>query len=145
MRVRRQIEQDIFAQIRREIDELRPGQFEMKGESFRLDVEWKQLETADALELDRLSELATGPQCTFRNSHVERVAKRSGAAHIFCREIGDRRFFLALEMQTVGVNLSEMDFHRLSLFRSALATLAGTNSVTSPPSRAISFTILELR
>ncbi len=87
----------------------------MQGESFRLDFEGKGFETADALELDRLSDLATGPQCAFRNSHVERIAERSGAADIFCCKIGDRRFFLAFEMHTVGMNLSEMDFHSRKL------------------------------
>ena len=33
------------------------------------------------------------------------------AADILPREIGNRAFFLALEMQAVGVNLSEMNFH----------------------------------
>jgi hypothetical protein len=37
--------------------------------------------------------------------------------NIVGREIGDRTFFFALEMQAVGGNLSEMDFHsKLSEF-----------------------------
>jgi hypothetical protein len=111
MRVGRQIEQDIFAQIRREIDQLRSGQIEMKRESFCLDLERKRFETADALKLDRLSERATSPQGAFGNTHIERVAERPGTADILCRQIGNGAFLLAFEMDTVGVNLSEMNFH----------------------------------
>jgi hypothetical protein len=76
-----------------------------------LDVEWKRFETANASKLDRLSERASGPDRPLGDSQVERITQRSGAADIFLGEFGNLAFFLALEMQTVGVNLSEMDFH----------------------------------
>lgn len=117
----------------------------MDRKSFCFDLEWKRFETTDAPKLDRLSKRASRPHRSLGNSQVERIPQRSSAADILLREIKNRAFFLALEMQTVGVNLSEMDFQFLNLARSAAATWAGRNSATLPPSRAISFTIRELR
>jgi len=111
MRMRRQVQQDIFAQMWREIDHLRPGQIEVDRKSFCFDIEWKRIETPDAPKLDRLHERASRPERSLGDSQVERIPQRSGAADILRGEIGDGAFFLALEMQAVGVNLPEMNFH----------------------------------
>ena len=145
MRMRRQVEQNIFANVGREIDDFRPGQFVMDRERGHLDVEAKRLETANAFQFDRLREMTGDPKRAFRNAKIERVTQRPGANNSFRFQVGDRAFFRAFEMLALNLNLAQMNFHSFSFFRSAFATLAGTKSVTSPPSRAISFTIRELR
>ncbi len=77
-----------------------------KGNSF---------ETTNAPQLDRLSEIAAGPQGALGNSQVERIPQRAGATDILRLELGNRAFFLALEMQALGVNVPEMNFHWRSL------------------------------
>lgn len=83
----------------------------MERESFCLDLEWERFQTADASKFDRLSKRASGPQGALGNSQVERIPQRSRATDILRRQIGNRAFFLALEMQALRVNLSEMNFH----------------------------------
>src|ERR1700675_765616 len=71
--------------------------------------------------------------------------QRPGAANIFGFQLRDRTIFLALQMQTCPRYLAQMDFHRFNFFAKASATQGGTNLATSPPRRAISFTMRELR
>jgi hypothetical protein len=141
----------------------------MNRERFHLDIEFERLEAADAFQFHRLGQGAGRPKGSFGNTEIERVSERPGANDVFAGEIGDGAFFLAFEVQPVGLDLAEVNFHctnrsivgRLcqtppgrprrftdtpyNFFLSALATRAGTKSVTSPPSRAISFTMRELR
>src|SRR5437763_522516 len=142
----------------------------MDRESFHLDIEPKRFEAADAFQFNRLRETTRDPERTFRNAKIERVAQRASADDTFRRQIWNRTFLLALEMEPVGLNLAEMDFHETNFFCrpsvsdrfrgrrftetpyncssfvcNAFATRAGTKSVTSPPMRAISFTIRQLR
>ena len=118
MRMRRQVQQDILAQIGREIDQLRPRQGEMERKRFCLDLEWERFQTADASKFDRLSQRTSRPQGALGNSQVERIAQRARATNVIRLEIGNGAFFLALEMQALRVNLPEMNFHwrRLSEF-----------------------------
>src|SRR5437588_1520016 len=142
----------------------------MDRESFHLDVEAKRFEAADAFQFNRLREMTRDPERAFRNAEIERVTQRAGAYDTFRRQIRNRTFLLALEMEPIGLNLAEMNFHSngffcrpsgsdgvrgrrftetpyncLSFVCNAFATRVGTKSVTSPPRRAISFTIRELR
>ena len=73
MRMRRQVQQDIFADIGREIDYLRPGQIEVDRKSLCLDIEWKRLKASDAAKLDRLRKRASRPERSLGNSQVQRI------------------------------------------------------------------------
>src|SRR2546423_8104311 len=144
MGMRGKVQQNIFAHVRSEIDHFGPGQFMVNRKRRNLDIEPKRLQTANAFQFDRLRQMTRDPERTFGDAEIERVAQRTGALDVFCFEIGNRTLFFALEMLAFALDLAQMNFH-LSLVRNAFATRAGTNSVTSPPSRAISFTIRELR
>ena len=111
MRVRWQIEQNILAHIRGEIDQLRSAQVVMDGKSFYRDLERKRLETTNAFQFDRLNERPRRPERPFGNPEVERIAQWPAANHVFGGKLGNRTFFLALQMESVGWNLAEMDFH----------------------------------
>lgn len=143
--MRRQIQQKVFPHERRKIDRLRPAQFGVDRERRNFHVLDKFFETADASELDRLRERAVGPKRTFRHADVDFVLHRTGATNSVRFQIADQTIFLPLQMQSLGWNLFEMNFHFLNFFPSKLATVAGTNFETSPPSRAISFTSRELK
>src|SRR2546423_6731521 len=89
--------------------------------------------------------MAGDPERTFRDPEIERVTQRTRADDAFRFQFRNRTLFFALEMLALVLNLAEMDFHSFNFARNAFATRAGTKSVTSPPSRAISFTIRELK
>ena len=88
----------------------------MDRESLHLDVEPKRFEAADAFQFNRLREMTRGPERAFRNAEIERVAQRASAYDTFRRQIRNRKFLLALEMEPVGLNLAEMDFHGTNFF-----------------------------
>ena len=145
MWMRGKIQQNIFAHVGTEIDHFRAGQFVMNRKRGHLDIEPKRFETANAFQFNRLGEVARGPERTFRDAEIERVPQRAGADHAFRFQIRNRKVFLALEVLALFLDLAQMNFHWLSFLASAFATRGGTKSVTSPPSRAISFTMRELR
>lgn len=109
--MRRQVQQNIFANVRGEIDDLGPGQFMMNRKGFHCDIERKRLEATHAFQFDRLRKHPCHPQSAFRDAEVERITERAGADDTFRSEIGNRAFLLTLEMEAVGLNLAEMDFH----------------------------------
>src|ERR1700704_5213219 len=117
----------------------------MDGEGRHLDVEPKRLQAPYAFHFDRLHEMARYPERPFRDPEIERVTQRPGADDVFRGKFWNRTFLLAFEMKAVGLDVAKMHFHCLSFRLSSAATRAGTKSFTSPPSRAISFTIRELR
>src|SRR6476469_2977522 len=145
MRMRGKIEQNILANVRREIDHFRTGQLVVDRKRRHLDVEPKRLEKTDAFQFNRLGQMAGDPERTFGKAEVERVTQRTGAGDTFRFHLRDRTLFLAFEMLTLGLDLAQMNFHIASFARNAFATRAGRKSFTSSPSRAISFTIRELR
>jgi len=114
-----------------------------KRRDFDVVSEWFQ--TANAFQFDRLSKMACDPERAFRDTQIERVAERPGAFHALRFQLRNRARFLGLEMQTFGLNLAKMNLHCLSFPVRAFATGNGTNPLTSPPRRAISLTIRELR
>jgi len=141
----RQIQKNVFPHERRKIDRLRAVQFGMNRECRRIDVVNKFFETTNASQLDRLHKGAVRPERTFRDADVDLVFHWPDAMHSFRFQFRDQTIFFAFEMQALGRNLLQMDFHFLNFFPSALATMPGTNFETSPPSRAISFTKRELK
>ena len=145
MRMGGKIQQNIFANVRREIDHFRTGQLVMDRKRRNFDVEPKRFETADALQFNRLRQVAGDPERTFGKAKVERVTQRTGAGDAFRFHLRDRTLFLAFEVLALGLDLAQMNFHIASFARNAFATRAGRKFFTSPPSRAISFTIRELR
>lgn len=60
-----EIQQDILPREGREIDGFWPSQFGVDGEILNLNVEGKPLQATDAVELDRLGQLAVGPERAF--------------------------------------------------------------------------------
>jgi len=106
-----EIQQNVFTHIGREIDQLRTGQLMMDRERGHFDIESEWLEAAHAFQFDRLDKMAGYPKRAFRNPEVQRITQRSHTNDIFRRQIGNRTFFFAFEVQTVGLDLAEMDFH----------------------------------
>ena len=90
----------------------------MNGEIFHLDRERKRFETTDTAEVDRLTELAVCPECTFGYSGLKFVMQRARALHIFRIELRERAILLTLKPQPLGRDLAQMNFHTrmLSLF-----------------------------
>src|SRR5258708_1504567 len=125
--------------------------FRVERERGNLDVVNEFLQAGHARQLDRLFKRTICPKRAFRNSDEDLVLHRSDAANAFRLELGNQAIFLAFEVQSFRRNLFQMNFHArnlsiqaLNFFAKALATTAGTNLDTSPPSRAISFTNREL-
>ena len=148
MRIGRQIEQNVFSHERREIDHLRPGQLGVNGKSRHLDLERKRLETADATQFDRLRQRSVCPKRAFGNPDVERIAQRPGAVGSLPPRARESDNLLRLPDAGLRPESGGDEFSsNLSVFlvRTLPPHCAGTNSLTSPPSRAISFTIRELR
>src|SRR5204863_3646649 len=145
MRMRGKIQQNVFPNVRREIDHFRPGQLVVDRKCGHLDVEAKWFETADAFQFDRLREMAGDPERTFGNTEIERITQGTRGDNAFRFQLRNRTLFLAFEMLALGLDLAQMNFHIASFARNAFATRPGTKSVTSPPRRAISLTIRELR
>ena len=143
--MRWQIQKNVFPHERRKINRLRAVQFGMNRKRRRLDVVNKFFETTNASQLDRLNKRAVRPERTFRNADVDLVFHRPEAVDSFRFQFRNEAIFFAFEVQALGGNLLQMDFHFLNFFPSALATMPGTNFETSPPSRAISFTNRELK
>ena len=145
MRIGRQIEQEIFPNERCQIDRFRSAEFMMDREIRNLDRVHETFETGNAGQFDRLRERATGPERAFGNPEIERVSQRTGANDFVPLELGDWAILLAFQVEAVGWNLSQMNFHFPNFRAKAAATTAGTKAAISPPSRAISFTIRELK
>lgn len=110
-RIRGQIQQDILSNERREIDRLRPGKLGVEGELRHANRVHEALETGDARQLDRLRERAIGPKRAFGNPEVERKLQRARARDSLLLELGDGTFLFAFEVQAVGGDLSDMNFH----------------------------------
>src|SRR3954452_11584035 len=109
MRIRWQIEQNVFAHLRGEIDQLRPAEFRVHGEHRHLYGVHETPETRHACQLNRLREMTVRPQRAFCNSDIDRVTERPGARDLLVLDITDRAIFLALKMQSFVGNLAEMD------------------------------------
>jgi hypothetical protein len=80
-----------------------------KGLHFDVVAEW--LEAAYAFQFDRLDKGAGDPKRAFGDPEVQRVPERPGALDLFRGQLRDRTFLFAFEMQAVGLDLPEMDFH----------------------------------
>src|SRR2546423_9968794 len=83
----------------------------MNREGGNLDFETEWLQASHAFELDRLSEVAGHPKRAFGDSEIERVTQRPGANDVFRGQLWNWAFLFALEMQALGLDLPEMDFH----------------------------------
>src|ERR1017187_10593809 len=143
--VGRQVQQYVFADERREIDNLRALQFLVQGESGHFDFVDEFFEARHASYFHRLVERPAGPKPVRRNADVEIVVQRSGAPNPVRFQFRDWIILFTLEVQSFGRNLFQMNFHRANFFPNASATGPGTKSETLPPRRAISFTNRELR
>ncbi len=145
VRIGRQIQQDVFANERRQVDRLRSTKLGVQSEIPDFDDVGELLQTGHANHLDWLRERAVSPERTVGDTDIERIAQWSRADGAFFRQLRDGAFLLAFEVETLGSDLSEMNFHDLNFLVKAVATGGGTNFAMSPPRRAISFTILELK
>lgn len=115
VRISRETEENVLPHEWSEVDFLRAGQFDVDGEIFHFDLESETFEASDALQLDWLSELTVGPKRAFRNPCIERITQRPGAARLLGIKLRQGTLFLVLEMQPIGGNLTQMNFHTQNL------------------------------
>ena len=111
MRVGRQIQQDILAHERRDIDVLRAVQFGMERERRNLDFVVELFETGHAAQLNRLRNRSIGPKRAIGNAEVETVTHRADAPNFRRCDVAERTIFFADEMQTFRRDLVQMNFH----------------------------------
>lgn len=112
MRMRGKIQQNVFTNVGSEIDQLRAAELVVDGEGRHFDVEPERLQAPHAFQFHWLDEMACYPERAFRDSQIERVTQRPGAADAFRGELGNRTFLLAFEMETIGLDVAEVDFHK---------------------------------
>jgi hypothetical protein len=112
-RMRGQIEQQILSQKRRQIDRLRPVQLRVQGKCRHLDLVYKFFETRDTAQLHPLLKRSVRPKRAGRNSDVDVVRQRPDAADALRLQFGNRAILIALQMQTFGWNLFQMNLHRV--------------------------------
>src|SRR3954464_4578015 len=117
----------------------------MDRERVNLDVVREWLEAADALQFHRLGKCPGNPKGPFRNPEIQGVTQWPGANDAFRGQFGNGTYLFSFKMEPVGLNLAQVNFHDFNLRARASATRGGTKPVTSPPSRAISLTMRELR
>jgi len=82
MRVRRQVQQQVFADERRKIDNFGAAQLGVDGECGHFDFVPELFQTRNTAQLHRLGERTAGPERTFANPDVELVTKRPGTADL---------------------------------------------------------------
>jgi len=82
MRVRRQVEEQIFADERRKIDYLGAGQLEVDRECRHFDFVPEVCQTRNATQLHRLGKSTAGPERTFADADVDLVTKRPSAVDL---------------------------------------------------------------
>src|SRR5207253_4846689 len=111
MRVGRQIQQDILAHERGDIDVLRAVQFGVERECRNPDFVLELFETGHAAQLNRLRNRSIGPKRAIGNSEVEGVTHWPDAANFRRRDVAERTIFFADEMQTFRRDLVQMDLH----------------------------------
>ena len=134
MRMSRQVQQNIFPEIGREVDCFRSGQFDVGGERWNVHLVLEILQAGDAAKPKRLNERAVRPECAIRQTELEIVTERPVAANLFRFHFPDRAILFAFEMQTARWNLFQMNFHfpyfplcSVNFPARALATAGGTN------------------
>src|SRR5436305_2395762 len=103
--MRGEIQQNVFADVGSEIDQLRSRELVVDGKSMHLDVEPKRLQATHTFQFGRLDKIARYPERAFRDSEVERVTQRPGADDRFRRQLGNRAFLFAFKMQAVRLDL----------------------------------------
>ena len=111
VRMGRKIQQNVFANERRQVHPFRPGEFPVHCESRHFDDVGKLLETRDALQLDWLPQASVYPKRVCRNADVEFIFQRAGAANIFGFQFGDRTVLYALQVEALSRNLFKVNFH----------------------------------
>jgi hypothetical protein len=84
----------------------------VNGKRVHVDIERKRLETAHTFEFNGLGKRPGHPERSLGNPQVEGITKRAGADDAFGCELRDGAVFFALEMETVGLDLAQMDFHQ---------------------------------
>ena len=113
-RMRRQIQQEVLPHERGKIDRFRAAQFGMNRKRRDVDFVDKFFETGDTGQLDRLIERAVSPKRALSHPDVDLVLQRAGATDALGLQPWNQAIFLAFEMRSLGRNLFEMNFHKMT-------------------------------
>src|SRR6266545_4338739 len=104
--MRGQVEQEVLAHKRRQVDRLRSMQLCVHSKCGHLNFVHKILQTRYATQFYWLRQRASRPKGTSSNAHVDVVMQRAGTAN---------PILVPVQMQTLRRNLLEMNFHSLNL------------------------------
>ena len=55
--------------------------------------------------------MAGDPEGAFGNASIERITERTRAGHIFSLKLGNWTLLFAFQVETISLNVAEMDFH----------------------------------
>jgi hypothetical protein len=110
-----QVEQEVLAYKRREIDRLWPMQFSVHGKCGHLNFVYKFLQARYATQLNWLGKRASCPKRASGNAQFDVVMQPTSATNSLCFEVMDRASLVAVQVQTLWRNLFEMNFHASNL------------------------------
>ena len=111
VRMGRQVQEKVFADVGHQVDDFRAGQLMVNGECGNFDIEGERFEAPDTFQLDWLRQMAGDPEGAFGNAGVERITERTRAGHIFRLKLGNWKLLFAFQVETISLNVAEMDFH----------------------------------
>ncbi len=83
----------------------------MNSESGNFDVEPEWFEATDTFQFDRLRQVAGHPDGAFGDAGIERITERTRANDAFRLELGKWTFLFAFQVETISLNMAEMNFH----------------------------------
>jgi hypothetical protein len=113
--MRGQVEQEVLAHKRRQVDRLRSVQLGVHSKCGHLNFVHKILQTRYATQFYWLRQRAARPKGTSSNAHVDVVMQRTGTTNPLFVKVMDRAILVPVQMQTLRRNLLEMNFHPLNL------------------------------
>src|SRR6266480_7062503 len=95
----------------RDIDSFRPAQLRVHGKRGHLNFVNKVFQTRYATELDWLRQRAARPERASRNTQIDIVMQPTSATNSLCFHFLNWAILLPFQMQTLGWNLFQMNFH----------------------------------
>ena len=111
MRMGRKIKQNVFSHVRGEIDQLGTRQFLVDGERGTSMSKGNGSRHRTHFNSTGWASVPVTHRAPSEIPEVQRVAERPSADDTFRGELGNRTLFFALEMQAIGLDMPEMDFH----------------------------------
>src|SRR5436190_10315229 len=113
-RVGRQIQKNVLAHERRDIDRLGPMQFGVERESRHLDFVFELIETGNAAHFHLLGNRSISPERPIGYAKIETIMHRRDATNFLRRQIAERTIFVTRKVQTLRWDLIQMNFHSRS-------------------------------